>query len=41
MLERAPGGKTLPRPDSVNHFGISPSNWYKKVPLVYDGVAVN
>ena len=37
------GGKTLPRPDSVNHFGISPSNWYKKapVPLVYDGVVVN
>ena len=32
-----PGGKTLPRPDSVNHFGISPSNWYKKAPvhLVY------
>ena len=37
------GGKTLPRPDFVNHFGISPSNWYKKapVPLVYDGVVVN
>ena len=25
------GGKTLPRPDSVNHFGISPSNWYKRL----------
>ena len=37
------GGKTLPPPDSVNHFGISPSNWYKKatVPLVYDGVVLN
>ena len=37
------GGKILPRPDSVNHFGISPLNWYKKVPvpLVYDGVVVN
>ena len=37
------GGKTLPRSDFVNHFGISPSNWYKKapVPLVYDGVVVN
>ena len=27
------GEKTLPRPDSVNHFGLSPSNWYKKVPV--------
>ena len=38
-----PGGKTLPRPDSVNHFGVSPSKWYKKapVPLVYDGVVMN
>ena len=37
------GEKTLSRPDSVNHFGVSPSNWYKKasVPLVYDGVVVN
>ena len=37
------GGKTLPRPDSVNYLEISPSNWYKKVqvPLVYDDVVVN
>ena len=37
------GGMTLPSPNSVNHFGISPSSWYKKapVPLVYDGVVIN
>ena len=37
------GGKALPCPDSVNHFGISPSNWYKKAPvhIVYDGVVLN
>ena len=34
---------TLPSPNSVNHFGISPYGWYKKapVPLVHDGVVIN
>ena len=37
------GGMTFPSTNSVNHFGISPSSWFKKapVPLVYDGVIVN
>ena len=33
----------LPTPSSVNHFGLSPSSWFKKdpVPMVFNGVFIN
>ena len=33
----------LPKPNTVNHFGLSNSSWYKKacVPLIFSGVIVN
>ena len=32
----------LPTPSRVNHFGLSPSSWFKKdpVPMVFDGVFI-
>ena len=37
------GAIPLPNPNTVNHFGLSNSTWYKKasVPLVFSGVIVN
>ena len=33
----------LPTPSSVNHFGLSPSSWFKKdpLPMVFNGVFIN
>ena len=33
----------LPTPSSVNHFGFSPSSWFKKdpVPMVFDGIFIS